>query len=249
MPRVSILSITALVSTLQLTACAKSDNADAGNDSATAAEAPAANTTPAAPVTATETTAEASMTVSDIDRWQRGMDAELAAVRELGTKLKTARNSTDTMSVIFGVDETATRARGARAVGLDENRCGLVRSTLSSVVRYMVPLETEMGVENTPAELLASMNKNREEALARTSPKFPAPAGDRAQEAGTDPDGGAPEGGRDGAVGKRHGGRARLPACGYYYLECVSRSWRRAPWRTLCRIVQAMDTPSRIPGQ
>jgi len=65
-----------------------------------------------------------------------------------------------------------------------------------------------MNVGEMPAELLASMNKNREETLARTSPKFPAaviealrPRAAELRKQENDPDRGANEGRRHGAVG------------------------------------------------
>ena len=141
------------------------EGGEGGEDAAEAAAAPATSTA--------EMTAEASMTVADIDRWQKGMVAELAAVRDAGKQLKAARTGTDSISAIMAANETSTRGPGARAAGVDENRYGLIASTLSSIVRYMVPVEVEMDVKQMPAEMKTAMNQDREQTFARLSPNFP----------------------------------------------------------------------------
>ena len=113
------------------------------------------------------------MTVADIDRWQKGMVGELAAVREAGKQFKAAKNSNDTLSAMMATQETSTRAAGARGAGVEENRYGTIRSTLSSVVRYMAPLEVEMDVKQMPASILTSMKQDRDQQLARISQPFP----------------------------------------------------------------------------
>jgi hypothetical protein len=79
------------------------------------------------------------VTVADIDRWKKGMAAELAAVRESGEKLKSAKTGEDTLSALMGVQEMATISAGARAAGIDEERDNMVRSNLSAAVGYLTP--------------------------------------------------------------------------------------------------------------
>jgi hypothetical protein len=170
------IAITAVCSLLSLaTACASGGGEDAAQeDSASAGQvtesAPAAAQQPSGGEPAS---AEASMTVADIDRWQRGMEAELAAVRQAGEKFKAAKSATDSMSAMMEANETSTRAAGARAAGVDENRYGTIRSTFSAIVRYMVPLEAEMDVSQMPAEMRAAMQKDREQTVERAAAAFP----------------------------------------------------------------------------
>jgi len=128
---------------------------------------------PAAVASTAETTAESSMTVEDIDRWQKGMVAELAAVRDAGKQLKAAKTQTDTLTAMSAASEVATREAGARATGVDESRYGLIASTLSAVVRYLAPLDADMDVSKLPAEMRTALQTDREQSLARISPSYP----------------------------------------------------------------------------
>lgn len=157
------------------TACASSDG-DAGDaGDSVAATGQAAESPAAAAQTADDGRAspEASLTVADIDRWQRGMEAELVAVREAGTQFKAAKSANDSMSAMMAANETSTRAAGARGAGLDESRYGTLRSSMSSVVRYMVPLDVEMDIKDMPADIRTMMEKDREQTLARAASAFP----------------------------------------------------------------------------
>lgn len=161
-----------LILALTVTACGgDSGDDDANGESAEtegiAAEQPAPASTPAP-----EVSAEASMTVEDIDRWQRGMQAEREAVEQAAAQLRTARSDNDSLSAMMAANETSTRAAGAKGAGVDEQRYGRVRSTLSSIVRYMAPLETEMNVSQMPAEMRTAMQANRDSTFARMSPAF-----------------------------------------------------------------------------
>jgi hypothetical protein len=169
------LMIALLCSTL-IQGCGGRDDSDtAATDSAAAADtAPAAETATASAGGSTEpASAEASMTVADIDRWQRGMDAELVAVREAGTKLKEAKTSTDTMNAIFAANDMSTRAAGARGAGVDENRYGLINSTLSALNRNMAPLSSEMDVTKMPPEAVTALSAARDTALMRMVGSYP----------------------------------------------------------------------------
>src|SRR5687767_3279065 len=159
----SLRSLAAVLATaLVIAACSSGKETADTTDAGEAGEG--MEETSAAPATSTaETTAEMSMTVADIDRWQKGMVAELAAVRDAGKQLKAAKTNADTLSAMMGANETSTRAAGARAAGVEENRYGLIASTLSSIVRYMVPIEVEMDVKQMPAEMKTAMNQDREQ--------------------------------------------------------------------------------------
>lgn len=81
----------------------------------------------------------APLSVEDIERWEKGMAAELAAVQEAGAKLKSAKTGEDTLSALMGVQEMTTTAAGARAAGVDEERYSVVRSDLSAAAAYLTP--------------------------------------------------------------------------------------------------------------
>lgn len=81
----------------------------------------------------------APLSVEDIERWEKGMAAELAAVREAGAKLKRAKTGEDTLSALMGVQEMTTTPAGARAAGVDQERYSVVRSDLSAAAAYLTP--------------------------------------------------------------------------------------------------------------
>ena len=79
------------------------------------------------------------LSAEDIDRWEKGMAAELAAVRQAGAKLGSAKTGEDTLSALMGVQEMTTTPAGARAAGVDEERYKVVRSDLSAATSYLTP--------------------------------------------------------------------------------------------------------------
>jgi hypothetical protein len=157
---------------------ADSDDSAAGTDTASAmAEQDSASAAAAAASTSGATSSApptaASLTVDDIDRWKRGMEAELAAVREAGTKLAAAKTGNDTLTAMTGTLETSTREAGAKAAGVDPERYNFIRSTLSSLTAYLAPLEMEMNVKDMPPAMVAQMKQNREQSLAQASAGVP----------------------------------------------------------------------------
>lgn len=81
----------------------------------------------------------APLSMEDIDRWEKGMAAELAAVQEAGSKLADARSGEDTLSALMGVQEMTTTPAAASAAGVDLERYKVVRSNLSAAVSYLTP--------------------------------------------------------------------------------------------------------------
>jgi hypothetical protein len=79
------------------------------------------------------------VTVADIDSWQKGMAAELEAVRAAGEQLKSAKTGDDTLSALMGMQEMATQETGAKAAGLELERYKFVNSELSAAVSYLTP--------------------------------------------------------------------------------------------------------------
>jgi hypothetical protein len=109
-------------------------------DEAPAADAPAADaaSAPAPPADAGSSTT-APATVADIDRWQEGMKAELAAVHAVGPRLKSARTGEDTLSAMMAAQESGTWEAGAKAAGLEVERYKWIRSGLSAATAYLTP--------------------------------------------------------------------------------------------------------------
>lgn len=123
---------------LLVTACGGGADRSASQEEADSNQPPAADSA-TAPSDDPAGSAMAPLTVEDIARWEKGMAAELAAVQEAGAKLKTAKTGDDTLSAMMGVQEMSTRAAGARAAGLSEERYGVVRSDLSAAASYLTP--------------------------------------------------------------------------------------------------------------
>ncbi len=160
-----------------LAACGgANDDASADDSAAQADSAAAVASAEPAPAAAppAESSADAAVGVADIDRWQRGMEAELQAVREAGERLKAAKTANDTMTAMFAANETSTRAAGARAAGVDESRYGRIRNELSAIIGPMAPLEGEMDVSKMPAPMVAQMKEAREQQLTQIAAKYPA---------------------------------------------------------------------------
>ena len=59
----------------------------------------------------------APVTVEDIERWEKGMAAELAAVQEAGAKLGSAKTGEDTLAALMGVQEMTTTPSAPRRPG------------------------------------------------------------------------------------------------------------------------------------
>jgi hypothetical protein len=127
-----------LVTLLLFAACGGGDKNASQEEGASSPPTPASDSS-SMPSSEPAGAANVPITVEDIARWEKGMAAELAAVQEAGAKLKTAKTSDDTLSAMMGVQEMTTRAAGAKAAGLDEERYNVVRSDLSAAVSYLTP--------------------------------------------------------------------------------------------------------------
>ncbi|HEY7637683.1 MAG TPA: hypothetical protein VH763_19215 [Gemmatimonadales bacterium] len=109
------------------------DTADttAGQDSADSTAAPAA--------TPVSNPGQTPLAVADIDRWEKGMAAELAAVQGATARLKQAKTGNDTLTALMSLQETATADAGAKAAGVDPERYNVIRSNLSTAASYLAP--------------------------------------------------------------------------------------------------------------
>lgn len=172
--------VAALAALSLLVACGGRKDADANADSATAAEesadsatAEAAAATSNAPVQAAPSSSR-PLEVEDVDRWKRGMDAELVAVREAGERLRNAKTGDDTVKAMMEANDMGTRDVGAKAAGVDSERYQFIRSTLESASAQLTPLEQEWPtLKDMPASMVEELKKGRETALARMSTELP----------------------------------------------------------------------------
>ena len=98
-----------------------------------------ADSSEASPASEDSAVSTEPVTVPDIDRWKKGMAAELEQVRTAGADLKEARTADDTLSAMMGMQEIATKETGAKAAGLGLERYKFVNSELSAAVSYLTP--------------------------------------------------------------------------------------------------------------
>lgn len=130
-------------------------------ESAPPASDPAAGT--AAPVAA-----------ADIDRWQRGLAAELEAVRNAGARMKEAKTNEDTLAAMMAVQEMATQEVGARAAAMDVERYRLVHSELSAAVSYLTPHLGGIDTTLLSPEQRVELRQSNEAQLKQMEPRVPA---------------------------------------------------------------------------
>ena len=176
----SLRRAAALAALSLIVACGGRKDADANADSATAAEESADSATAEAAAATSTTPAPAApsssrpLEAADVDRWKRGMDAELVAVREAGTKLRSAKSANDTASAMMEANDMGTRDAGARAAGVDPERYQFIRTRLSSAAAQLTPLEQEWpNLKEMPASMVEDLKKGRETTLARMSTELP----------------------------------------------------------------------------
>ena len=172
---VRIILLTTLSTALMAGCGRKSDTRGGGThatppDSTAVAPAPATESASVSPGGATAAT---SLTVDDIDRWQRGMDAELKAVQDAGMQLHNAKTATDSMNAVLAANETSTRPIGARAAGVTEQQYQLISNTLGSLVANMTPVEQELDASRMSAAAVTMLNQSREKALTSASTGLP----------------------------------------------------------------------------
>jgi hypothetical protein len=131
-----------LLAAVFISACGPKD-AQRDSSRETAASDEAAPQTEAPPQPQASAPAEnptsAPLTSADIGRWEKGMEGEMQAIRQVSAKMKNAKSSEDTLNAMMGVQEMATIAAGAQAAGMEQERYKFIRSNLSAVVGYLTP--------------------------------------------------------------------------------------------------------------
>ena len=95
-------------------ACTRAEQADT-SDSAVAADTASSTSATPEPTPSPANNTPASLTADDIDRWQKGLDAELEAVKKAGADLKAAKTNNDSLSAMMAANDMSTRAAGAKA--------------------------------------------------------------------------------------------------------------------------------------
>ena len=157
--------------------CGRKDaQPDVSADTASSEESAAQDTSPSDAPTAQPAgnSTSAPLTPADIERWTKGMDGELQAVREAGAKLKSARSSEDTLNAMMGVQEMATVEAGAKAAGIDPERYKFIRSNLSAVVGYLTPSLGGIDTTSLPQAQRDELRKGNEAQIQRMQQEVPA---------------------------------------------------------------------------
>ncbi len=160
-----------------LFACGRKDAQPDVSEDTTSSEESAAQDTSASAAPAAQPTGNptaAPLTPADIDRWTKGIDGELRAVREAGAKLKSARTSDDTLNAMMGVQEMATVEAGAKAAGVDPERYKFIRSNLSAVVGYLTPSLGGIDTTSLPQAQRDELRKGNEAQIQRMQQEVPA---------------------------------------------------------------------------
>ena len=169
--------ITPLIATLAVsifvTGCGQSSNeSEAPQSEATTTETD--NTNPPASGGDAPQTNRNSISVEDIDRWQRGMEAELKAVQEAAAKLAQAKDDNEKLEALHATTEMGTIDAAAQAAGVDRDSYRRIRNTFANAVSQLSPIESEMDVTQMPAEMVEQMRQAREAGVKQLENELPA---------------------------------------------------------------------------
>ncbi|HJU66197.1 MAG TPA: hypothetical protein VJ596_10995 [Gemmatimonadaceae bacterium] len=166
----------ALVSTALLVLAACGGGEDDADTAAAADTTTQAAATPAPSGGGADTQASTSpllLTAQDVELYQRGREAEIERVREMGERLKKATNASDSGSIMGTlIDERARQRAAAALIGVDEQRYFRLLETVDEVLRkwQMAKMTADMtkGVDTTTltaeqrAQMRASATPNYE---------------------------------------------------------------------------------------
>jgi predicted small lipoprotein YifL len=169
--QVKFVSLALMVS-IAMTGCgerAPEESAQAAEDAAPEQPTPA-ETAPAA----TPQSSSSAMTVDDIDRWQRGLEAELKAVQDAAVKLTEAKDDNEKLAALTASTEMSTIDAGAAAAGVDRDRYRRIRSTMSNAVSQLSPIEMEMDLSKMPPEMAEQMKQARDSGAIELQKELPA---------------------------------------------------------------------------
>jgi hypothetical protein len=113
------------------------------------------------------------LTVPDIDRWDKGMAAELEAVHAAATKLKEAKTADDTLTAMTATQDMSTLDAGAQAAGVDRDRYNLIRSTFSSAAGYLAPSVGGLDTTTLSSDQRAEIRRGNAEQLEQLKDVVP----------------------------------------------------------------------------
>ena len=161
-----------LISVLSAAACGKGD--DAATDTSAAQAAPVETAGANASIEPQAGTGSAApVTVADVEKWQRGMEAELKAVQAAGEKFKASKTNADSLDNMMASNEMSTLNAGAAAAGLDPERYKFVRSTLSAVALALSPLELDADLSSMPPDFANQLKAQGAQNLERMKADAP----------------------------------------------------------------------------
>jgi hypothetical protein len=127
----------------------------------------------AAPAAAPADGGQQPLTVADIDRWDKGMAAELEAVHAAATKLKEAKTADDTLTAMTATQDMSTLEAGAQAAGVDRERYNLIRSTFSSAAGYLAPSVGGLDTTTLSSDQRAEIRRGNAEQLEQLKDVVP----------------------------------------------------------------------------
>ena len=163
----------ALTALITLAACSR----ESAEQAEQARQEPQAASSPADQPALTDTPQASNtgeVSVDDIDRWQRGMDAELQATQEAAAKLAQAKDENEKLEALHAATELGTIDAGAHAAGVDHDRYRRIRNQLSNAVSQLSPIEMEMDVSQMPAEMVEQMKQARAAGVSQLESQLPA---------------------------------------------------------------------------
>lgn len=171
---IDLLPRAALACALVLTLGACGGGDTESDEASPPADAAAETASPASEPAPDAAGAPAPVAAADIDRWQKGLAAELEAVRNAGARMKEAKTSDDTLAAMMAVQEMATQEVGARAAAMDVERYRLVHSELSAAVSYLTPHLGGIDTTLLSPEQRVELRESNEAQLKQMEPRVPA---------------------------------------------------------------------------
>lgn len=165
--------VATLAFSLLVTGCGRdaAETAPQTSEEATAASAP--DTTQPAAATAPSAGAR-TLSVDDIDRWQRGMQAELKAVQDAAAQLAQAKDENAKLEALQAATEMRTIDVAAEAAGVDRDTYRRFRNAFSHAVSLLTPIESEMDVSQMPAEMIEQLKQTRDASAKQLESELPA---------------------------------------------------------------------------
>jgi hypothetical protein len=163
----------ALTASITLAACSR-DNAEPPQQATE--DGPAASSISEEPdnTSTTQPSNTAEVSVDDVDRWQRGMQAELKATQEAAAKLAQTKDENEKLQALHAATEMGTIDAGADAAGVDRDQYRRIRNHLSNAVSQLSPIEMEMDVSQMPPEMVEQMKQARAAGVSQLEGQLPA---------------------------------------------------------------------------